>query len=155
MRIGSLIAFLSLSLVSAAAPAFAAGAPMPKPAYDAMLKRANTDVGKAEAAAAKTLAARASRARLKRAILVWASTESRLGRSFRSIRPPARAAAANALLARGELTFGSELADAATHLPRTPHAIAAYLQRKLGSARGAAMIDEALKKLKAAGYGAS
>jgi DNA-binding phage protein len=53
------------------------------------------------------------------------------------------------------MTFGSELADAATHLPRTPKAIAAYLQRKLGSANGAAMIDEALKKLKAAGYGAS
>jgi hypothetical protein len=30
--------------------------------------------------------------------------------------------------------------------------IGAYLQRTLGNAKGAAMIDRALKKLKAAGY---
>jgi hypothetical protein len=154
LRIGSLTPFLGLALVTAA-PSFAASAPLPKPVYDAMLQRANRDVGRAEGAAEKALAARASRAELRRAILAWASTESRLGKSFRSVRPPARAAAANALLARGEIAFGSELAAAATHLPRAPQAIAGYLQRKLGRASGAAMIDEALKKLKAAGYGAS
>jgi hypothetical protein len=58
----------------------------------------------------------------------------------------------NALLARGEITFGAELAHAANNLPRKRTAIGAYLQRTLGNAKGAAMIDRALKTLKAAGY---
>jgi hypothetical protein len=85
-------------------------------------------------------------------ILAWASTETSLGRSFQAIRPPAAAKTGNALLARGEIAFGSELARAANNLPRTSAAIGPYLQRTLGSAKGAAMVDRALKLLKSAGY---
>jgi hypothetical protein len=55
-------------------------------------------------------------------------------------------------LRRRRITFGTELAHAASTLPRKRAAIGAYLQRTLGNAKGAAMIDRALKKRKAAGY---
>jgi hypothetical protein len=57
------------------------------------------------------------------------------------------------LLARGEITFGTELKRAAAHLPAKTAAVGTYLQRRLGHARGAALIDQAIAKLKAAGYG--
>ena len=128
--------------------------PLTKTQYIAMLKRASARVGKVETAAEKGLSSNATPARLRTLILAWANTETQLGRSFRSIQPPATAASGNALLARGEITFGAELAHAANNLPRKRAAIGAYLQRTLGNAKGAAMIDRALKKLKAAGYGA-
>lgn len=123
-----------------------------KTQYIAMLKRASARVGTVEAAAEKGLSSKATPARLRTLILAWADTETQLGRSFCSIQPPAGAASANALLAHGEITFGTELAHAANNLPRKRAAIDAFLQRTLGNAKGAAMIDRALKKLKAAGY---
>ncbi|MDP9225394.1 MAG: hypothetical protein M3P18_16430 [Actinomycetota bacterium] len=129
--------------------------PLTKTQYNAMLKRASARVGKVESAAEMGLSSNATPARVRTLILTWANTETQLGRSFRAIQPPATAASWNALLARGEITFGAELAHAANNLPRKRAAIGAYLQRTLGNAKGAAMIDHALKKLKVAGYGAS
>jgi hypothetical protein len=71
------------------------------------------------------------------------------------MRPPANAVSANALLARGEIAFGFELATAANHLPQKTGAVGPYLQRTLGHAKGAGVIDRALAKLKAAGYNQS
>jgi hypothetical protein len=117
-----------------------------------MLKRADARITIVEAAAQKRVASQASRERVKVAFLAWARTETQLGRSFRAITPPASAATANALLARGEIAFGAELTRAAAHLPSKPQAIAPYLQRTLGHAKGAVMIDRALTLLKKAGY---
>ena len=61
-------------------------------------------------------------------------------------------AAANVLLARGERAFGAEIAAAAHHLPQAKAKIGPFLEKALGSSKGAAMIDRALAKLKAAGY---
>jgi hypothetical protein len=123
-----------------------------KTAYLAMLKRASARVTKVEGAAEQGLSPGATPAQVKALVLAWAHTETQLGRSFGSVRPPANAASANALLARGEIAFGAELAAAANHLPQKAPAIGPYLQRTLGHAKGATMIDRALAKLKAAGY---
>jgi len=130
-----------------------ASAVLTKPVYLAMLKRANSRVTKVEGTAEQGLSPGATPAHVKALILAWARTETLLGRSFGSVRPPVNAASANALLARGEIAFGSELAAAANHLPQKTVAIGPYLQRALGHAKGPAMIDRALAKLKAAGYG--
>jgi hypothetical protein len=117
-----------------------------------MLKRANVRVTKVEGAAERGLTPKAARAQVRALLLAWASTETQLGKSFRSVQPPANVAAANSLLARGEITFGSELRSAANHLPSKKTAIGPFLRRKLSGAQGARMIDRALKKLKSAGY---
>ena len=130
-----------------------ASAALTKAAYAAMLKRANARVTKVEGTAEQALSPGATPAHVKALILAWAQTETQLGRSFGSVRPPTNAASANALLARGEIAFGAELAGAANHLPQKTAAIGPYLQRALGHAKGPAMIDRALAKLKAAGYG--
>src|SRR5712691_10748736 len=130
-----------------------ASAALTKAQYLAMLKRANARVTKVEGAAEQGLSPGATPAHVKALLRAWAHTETQLGRSFGSVRPPATAASANALLARGEIAFGAELADAANHLPQKTAAIGPYLQRTLGHARGAGMINRALAKLKAAGYG--
>ena len=146
------VAAIAVVAATVAASAAVATTPLTKTQYIAMLKRASARVGTVEAAAEKGLSSKATPARLRTLILAWANTETQLGRSFRSIQPPAAAASANALLVRGEITFGTELAHAANNLPRKRAAIGAYLQRTLGNAKGAALIDRALKKLKAAGY---
>jgi hypothetical protein len=130
-----------------------ASAALTKAAYQAMLTRANARVTKVEGAAEQGLSPGATPAHVKALVLAWAHTETQLGRSFASVRPPASAASANALLARGEIAFGSELTAAANHLPQKTAAIGPYLQRVLGHAKGPAMIDRALAKLKSAGYG--
>jgi hypothetical protein len=129
-----------------------ASAALTKAQYLAMLTRANARVTKVEGTAEKGLKPGATRAHVKGLLLAWAHTEAQLGRSFGSVRAPASAASANALLARGETTFGAELAAAANHLPQKTAAIGPYLQQTLGQARGGRMIDRALTKLKAAGY---
>src|SRR2546430_10641523 len=128
-------------------------AALTKPEYQAMLERANARVTKVEGAAEQGLSPGATRAQVKALVLAWAHTETQLGRSFGSVQPPANAASANALLARGEIAFGAELAAAANHLPQKTAAIGPYLQRTLGHAKGPGMIDRALATLKAAGYG--
>src|SRR5712691_2153508 len=100
-------------------------------AYQGMLKRANARVTKVEGAAEQGLSLGATSAHVKALILAWAHTETQLGRSFASVRPPANAASANSLLARGEIAFGVELAGAANHLPQKTAAIGPYLQRAL------------------------
>jgi hypothetical protein len=130
-----------------------ASAALTKAVYQAMLKRANARVTKVEGAAEQGLSPGATAAHVKALVLAWAHTEKQLGTSFGSVRPPANAARANALLARGEIAFGAELAAAANYLPQKTAAIAPYLQRALGHAKGPSMIDRALAKLKAAGYG--
>jgi hypothetical protein len=129
-----------------------ASARLTKAAYLAMLTRANARVTKVEGAAEQGLTPGATRALVKALVLAWARTETQLGRSFGSVQPPADAARANALLAQGEIAFGAELADAANHLPQKTAAIGPYLQRTLGHARGARIVDRALAKLKATGY---
>jgi hypothetical protein len=130
-----------------------ASAAQSEAAYGALLKRANARVTKVEGAAEQGLSPGATPAHVKALILAWARTEAQLGRSFDSVRPPANAASANALLARSEITFGAELAAAAKHLPQKTAAIGPYLQRVLGHAKGPGMVDRALAKLKAVGYG--
>src|SRR2546425_11577101 len=98
-------------------------AALTKAAYQAMLKRANARVTKVEGAAEQGLSPGATPAHVKALVLAWAHTETQLGRSFGSVRPAANAASANALLARGEIAFGAELADAANHLPQKMAAI--------------------------------
>jgi hypothetical protein len=135
------------------ATAFAAATALTKAQYVAKLEQANARVMRVETAAEKGLTPKATRAQVETLLLAWANTETQLGKSFRSVQPPAKVRAANTLLAQGEITFGAELRFAATHLPQKKAQISAFLQRRLSSARGAAMIDRALKKLKAAGYG--
>ena len=147
--LGSLVISATLGL-SGSSLAYAGE--MPKVEYNAMLKRADARITIVEATAQKRVASSAPRERVKASFLAWARTETQLGKSFRSISPPARAAKANDLLARGEIAFGSELAQAAAHLPSNQRAIAPYLQRTLGHAKGAGMIDRALSLLKKAGY---
>ena len=127
-------------------------AALTKTAYLAMLKRASARVTKVEGAAEQGSSPGATPAHVKALILAWAHTETQLGRSFGSVRPPTNASSANALLARGEIAFGAELAAAANHLPQKAAAIGPYLQQRLGHAKGATVIDRALAKLKAAGY---
>jgi hypothetical protein len=156
----ALVALAALTLVVAACGSTSsrgssgteASGRLTKAEYLAMLKRANARITKVEGAAEQGLSPGATSARVKALFLAWARTETQLGRSFGSVRPPANAASANALLARGEIAFGAELAGAANHLPQKTAAIGPYLQRTLGHARGARMIDRALAKLKAAGY---
>src|SRR5256885_811090 len=130
-----------------------ASATLTKVAYQAMLKHANARVTKVEGAAEQGLSPGTTPAHVKALVLAWAHTETQLGRSFGSVRPPANVASANSLLARGEIAFGAELAAAANHLPQKTAAIAPYLQRVLGHAKGPGMIDRALTKLEASGYG--
>src|SRR2546421_4777321 len=159
MRTFLAVALVSLTLIAAAcgtssqsASTTHASGMLTKAEYLALLKRANARVTKVEGAAEQGLSPGATRAHVKALILAWAHTETQLGRSFASVRPPADVARANALLARGEVAFGAELADAANHLPRKKAAIGPYLQSTLGHAKGSGMIDRALAELKTAGY---
>jgi hypothetical protein len=141
------IAALALASTSGGAPSR-----LTKPQYEALLARANAQVTKVETAAERGLTPKATPARVEALILAWATTETRLGKSFRAVEPPAGAAGANALLASGELEFGRELKYAATHLPRKTADIGPFLERRLGVAKGPRKVDRALAKLKALGY---
>src|SRR4051794_20977778 len=112
--------FVAASATIAAVVAVAAvgaSTPVTKAQYKAMLKHGNAQVGKVEQAAEQGLARRAPRADMRRLILAWAATERRLGKSFQKVRPPKDAASANTLLARGEITYSSELTHTANQLP--------------------------------------
>jgi hypothetical protein len=135
-----------------ATTALANATALTKAQYVARLKQANARVTRVETAAEKGLTPKATRAGVRALLLAWANTETQLGKSFRSVQPPAKVTAANSLLAQGEITFGAELRFAANHLPAKKAQVGAFLQRRLASARGATMIDRALNKLKAAGY---
>ena len=149
-----LVAALAVMVVSGGVTSsvYASPKPVSKAQYLVMLKRANARVSKVETAAEQGLKPSASRSDITRLLVAWASTESQLGRSFAGVRPPLEVAAANVLLARGERTFGAEIAAAAHHLPQAKAKIGPFLEKALGSSKGAAMIDRALAKLKAAGY---
>ena len=132
----------------------AAGAatPLTHAQYTALLKRGSAQVGKAERALQLGLLRKAPPAEIKRLLLGWAAAEKQFGESLQSIRPPADAASAHGLLARGEIKYAGELQQMADKLPAKASAVRTYLQRSLASATGSAVIIRALTKLRLAGY---
>src|SRR3954466_3796030 len=110
-RMPGLICALVALFVSASASG--AATTLTKAQYVAMLKQANARVTKVEGAAERGLTPKATRAHVKALLLAWASTETQLGKSFRSVHPPAKAVPGNTFLSRGEITFGEELRAAA------------------------------------------
>jgi hypothetical protein len=155
LRISQRLAFAATVVLLACAltPIATAGAPVTKAQYQALLKQADARVGKVSTAAENGLQAKKSPAEMKMLILAWARVETQLGNSFKAVQPPAAAAAANALLSRGEILFGKQLTATANTLPSKASAIGPYLEKKLGSATGPRMIDKALQQLHKAGYG--
>ena len=135
-----------------AATAGAAVKPLTKVQYAALLKTGTARVGKPERAAQLGLARKAPPAEMKRLILAWAAAEKQFGESLQGVRPPANAAAANAQLAKGELTYADELTAVAGHLPSSASAVASRLQKALSTSKGSAMVNQALTKLRIAGY---
>jgi hypothetical protein len=130
----------------------AAATPVTKAQYAAMLKRETARIGRVERAAQLGLVRKASPAEMKRLILAWAATTKDVGESFQRIRPPADAASANGLLARGEVTYARELARAASRLPQKASAVGSYLARALADSTGAKTVIQALTKLRLTGY---
>ena len=129
-----------------------AGTRLTRTQYRALLNGANASVTRVETAAERGLTPKASLAQARALLLAWASTETRLGKSYRAVAPPRDAVRANTLLWQGELKFGSELAFAANHLPKQKAKVRAFLTSRLGNATGARKIDAALALLKKAGY---
>lgn len=133
----------------------AAGAPLTKAEYQALLKQADARVGKVIEATDRGLVRKQPRAKMRALLLAWARVETELGTAFKSTQPPAEVAAANKLLSRGEILFGKQITVAANNLPSRVSAIEPHLERTLGNASGARMIDKALHQLHKAGYRAS
>ena len=154
MRISQRLAFAAtVVLLACALPTIAAaGAPLTKAQYQALLRQADARVGKAVTAAQNGVQAKKPPVEIKKLILAWALVETQLGNSFKAAHPPAAAADANALLSRGEILFGKQLTAAANTLPSKASAIGPYLDTRLGNASGPQMVDKALKQLHKAGY---
>jgi hypothetical protein len=148
--------FIVVAALTIAASVVVAGSsaatPVTKARYAAMLKQELARIGKVERAAQLGLARKAPAAEMKRLILAWAAGANDVGEAFQQVRPPADAAAANALLARGEITTARELTEAANHLPSKPSAIGGYLAGVFADARGPKLVIQALTKLRVAGY---
>ncbi|HSS72362.1 MAG TPA: hypothetical protein VLK53_02240 [Gaiellaceae bacterium] len=147
-----LVTMLVLGTVAYACAAGGAAGGLTRAQYQAMLHSANAAVTSVETAAQKGLTAKATHAQAKALLLAWANTETRLGKSFRAVSPPRNAVRANALLSQGEITFGSELAYVANHLPQNKAKAGAFIEQRLGNTKGARKIDAALALLKKAGY---
>jgi hypothetical protein len=120
--------------------------------YQALLRRANAEVTRAQAPINDALAGGAfTTASLRRLILALASTNLRLGSEFAAVVPPEAAARrANTALAKAERDLGLETRTMAHRLPAKPKSLAAFLARQ--NPKGGVELDRAIAEVTAAGY---
>jgi len=151
MRFALMLAAMACGAVLAV-PVAIAGTPLTKAAYLAKLRAANAQVSKAENGAAGSVQAKATTAaQVKARFKLWGETETRLGRSFAALTPPAVAEKANDDLSHAEEVYGAQLVAIAAKLPATKSAIARYIGA-MKPPTGGALLDHAIAELKAAGF---
>jgi hypothetical protein len=129
------------------------GGSLSKSDYRTKLDALGREAQQAQADVQKGLSAKKV-AELHARLLAFAATLQHLGDEVSALKPPKDAEAANAELANGEHDSAREIraAVAAIQNLKTPQAVIAYLQKRLGNAKGAQELNDALTKLKQLGY---
>jgi ABC-type glycerol-3-phosphate transport system substrate-binding protein len=147
------LAGLALVVILAAtcAASASAGTPLSKTQYLARLRAANADAAKAgNVALAGANSKSTTAAKVKANFMAWGATETRLGRSFAALTPPAAATKANADLAHADKLFGAQLLALAAKFPSTKAGIFKLLLSTNLSAKK--LVDHAVAELHAAGF---
>jgi hypothetical protein len=153
VRVACALCCVALTIAASAAAGGGVGSRTLSDAdYKSLLLQANTRSSAAGSAVERAIFVGAWHPHMRAALLAWADVEARLGTAFRALNPPLSVAYANAVLARGELLFASQLRAIAGRLPRDHKALGRFVQDALGNATGARMIDRGLAKLRTAGY---
>jgi predicted nucleic acid-binding Zn-ribbon protein len=121
--------------------------------YRSQLAKISQQSDQAQAQVAKGLDAKTIAA-LQSKLDAFASASQRISDEVAKLDAPQNAQAANAELARGEhdTATATRAASAAVGKMKTTKAALAYLQSKLGNAKGAQELDAAIAKLKKLGY---
>jgi len=121
--------------------------------YRSQLAKIKQESDQAQAQVEKGLSAKTI-AELRSKLDAFASASQRISDEVAKLDAPENAAAANAELAQGEHDTATATRAASTAIAKlkTAQAALAYLQSKLGNARGAHELDDAIAKLKKLGY---
>jgi methyl-accepting chemotaxis protein len=124
--------------------------------YKARLKTLDQEVSKAEAAAQRAVESAATVEQIRSALRRIASTQQHVGDEVAKLKPPKKAEAANALLARAAHDLAAEIRDVVKKLASVPKPQAALslIQNAFQNARGARELDQAVGELKKLGFSA-
>jgi hypothetical protein len=122
--------------------------------YEARLKALDQEVSKAETAAQQAVQSAATVAQIRSALTRIASTQQHVGDEVAKLKPPKKAEAANALLARAAHDLAAEIRDVVKKLASVtkPQAALGLIQKEFQSARGAKELDQAVGELKKLGF---
>ena len=124
--------------------------------YKARLKTLDQEVSKAEAAAQQAVQSAATVEQIRSALTRIASTQQHVGDEVAKLKPPMKAEAPNALLARGAHDLAAEVRDVVQKLDsvaKTEDALA-LVQKAFQNTKGARELDQALGELKKLGFSA-
>ena len=122
--------------------------------YRARISNVNTDLTNASQAIAGTAAPRVPVTRIRASLGRLADSQDRIASTVEDIKPPKRAEAANALLARGARDLSAEVrATQRTLRPYSSHAKAVALVRtNLSKSEGVKELSRAFDELHRLGY---
>jgi hypothetical protein len=122
--------------------------------YRARISNINTDLTNASAAIAGTAAPRVSVTRIRASLGRLADSQDRIATTVEDLKPPKRAEAANALLAKGARDLSAEVrATQRTLRPYSSHDKAvALVRRDLSKSKGVKELSRAFDQLHRLGY---
>jgi hypothetical protein len=122
--------------------------------YRARISNVNNDLTNASQAIAGTAAPRVSVTRIRASLGRLADSQDRIATTVEDLKPPKRAEAANALLARGARDLSAEVrATQRTLRPYSSHDKAVALVRKdLSKSKGVKELSRAFDQLHRLGY---
>jgi hypothetical protein len=122
--------------------------------YRARISNVNTDLTNAAQAISGTAAPRVSAARIRASLGRLADSQDRIAAVVEGLKPPKRAEAANALMARGARDFSAEIrATQRTMRTYSSHDKAVALLRKsLSNSKGVQELARAFDQLHRLGY---
>ena len=124
--------------------------------YKARLKTLDQEVSKAEAAAQRAVQSAATVEQIRSALTRVAGAQQHVGDEVAKLKPPKKAEAANALLARAAHDLAAEIRDVVKKLASVtnPQAALTLIQNAFQNARGAKELDQAVGELKKLGFSA-
>jgi hypothetical protein len=125
--------------------------------YKARLKTLDQEVSKAEAAAQHAVQSAATVEQIRSALTRVAGAQQHVGDEVAKLKPPKKAEAANALLARAAHDLAAEIRDVVKKLAfvTKPQAALGLIQNAFQNARGAKELDQAVGELKKLGFSAA
>ena len=124
--------------------------------YKTRLKTLDQEVTKAEVAARKAVVPTATVAQIRSALTRVAAAQQKVGDEVDKLKPPKKAEAPNALLARAAHDLAAEVRGVAQELgsvTKTEDALA-LVQKEFQNTKGARELDQAVGELKKLGFSA-